>query len=273
MRAVARLPALAPVGGPPLAATLKLAMQRLRTSGEHLALGALQFVSWPRCARRWLERFLDRSCQLCEAPVGSLWHRCYKCPPLRSSDVAAVRISTSKNSSKRCHCRCLRECFGQGSCWRTLACCLGLAPCKRRARHSGLWRWIPQVWAHEAVGTWWGMKVTAARPAPWRPPGHHSGGERRLLVVPALHKRPGVQHRMAVHPRVDLETDLGAHRRDRASPHSCEMGEGSRASWRTSWRRTSQLCTRVSNSSSGVTAQGPRSCADRQMSCVAVTLS
>ena len=29
----------------------------------------------------WLERFaLDRSFQLCQAPVGSLWHRCCKCP-------------------------------------------------------------------------------------------------------------------------------------------------------------------------------------------------
>ena len=32
---------------------------------------------------------------------------------------------------------------------------LGLAPCERRTRHSGLWRRVPQARAHEAVGTWW----------------------------------------------------------------------------------------------------------------------
>ena len=41
-RAVTRLPALDLVGGPPLTAPLKLAMQHLHTSGEHLARGALQ---------------------------------------------------------------------------------------------------------------------------------------------------------------------------------------------------------------------------------------
>ena len=72
------------------------------------------------------------------------------------------------------------------------------------------------------------MQVTAkaARPAPWPSPGHHSGGERCLLVVLAarhrdgphflhglqeraslLDERPGAQHQRAVHPRVDVETD------------------------------------------------------------------
>ena len=79
-----RLPALALVGGPPLTAPLKLAMQHLRTSGEHLARGALQsvFLGTMRTQNlEWLERFsLDRSCQLCQASEGSLWHRCDKCP-------------------------------------------------------------------------------------------------------------------------------------------------------------------------------------------------
>ena len=58
-----------------------LAVQHLRTSGEHLARGALQsvFLGTMR-TQNLLERLsLDRSCQLCQAHVGSLWHRCYKC--------------------------------------------------------------------------------------------------------------------------------------------------------------------------------------------------
>ena len=52
--------------------------------GEHLAWSALQSV-FLRTMRtqnlEWLEGFsLDRSCQLCQARGGSLWHRCYKCP-------------------------------------------------------------------------------------------------------------------------------------------------------------------------------------------------
>ena len=83
-RACDRLPTLFLVGGPPLTAALKLAMQHLRKSGEHLARRALQsvFLGTMRTQNlEWLERFsLDRSCQLRQAPVGSLWHRCYKCP-------------------------------------------------------------------------------------------------------------------------------------------------------------------------------------------------
>ena len=84
-RACNRLPALALVGGPPLTAPLELAMQHLRTSGEHLARGP----SWARCARKtWGERngfssgfSLDRSCQLRQALVGARCGTdCYKCP-------------------------------------------------------------------------------------------------------------------------------------------------------------------------------------------------
>ena len=100
-----------------------------------------------------------------------------------------------------------------------------------------------------ARGEWGGavlsedVKVTAKLHGP----GHHSGGERCLLVVLSAHQcagrhflhgyperatspeeRNGAQHLRAVHPRVDLETDLGTYRPDGATPHSCEMGEGSR---------------------------------------------
>ena len=70
-----------------------------------------------------------------------------------------------------------------------------------------------------------------------------------------LDERPGVQHQRAVHLRVDLETSLGAHRRDRSTSRSGGIGEGPRddaararghdlsvascrrTSWRTSTRR------------------------------------
>ena len=103
---------------------------------------------------------------------------------------------------------------------------LRLAPCERRTRRSGLWRWIPQEWAHDAVATWWmgpARNGKAARPAPWSPPGQHPGGESRLLVVPAareraerhllhglpqraapLEERSGTQLQRTVHLRVDL---------------------------------------------------------------------
>ena len=55
---------------------LKLAVQHLRTSGEHLARGALQIMFMGTMRRTFS---LHRSFQLCQALVGSLWHRCHKC--------------------------------------------------------------------------------------------------------------------------------------------------------------------------------------------------
>ena len=61
-----KIPALALVGGPPLTARLKLAMHIGRT----LARSALQSLPG---------HDPDRRCQICQASVGSVWHRCYKC--------------------------------------------------------------------------------------------------------------------------------------------------------------------------------------------------
>ena len=63
-RASDRLPALALVGGPPLTAPLKLAMQHLRTSGEHPARRALQsvFLGTMRTqSLEWWEHFFTGS--------------------------------------------------------------------------------------------------------------------------------------------------------------------------------------------------------------------
>ena len=95
-RACHRIPALALVGGPPL--TTPLAMQHLRTSARArvgLCCWAMRTQNLER-----LERFsLDRSCQLCQASVGSLWHRVTSAPHLESSDAAAARTSIWTNGS------------------------------------------------------------------------------------------------------------------------------------------------------------------------------
>ena len=93
------------------------------------------------------------------------------------------------------------------------------------------------------------MKVTAKLHGPL--PGLHQditlAGECCLVVVPAarqrdgrhsphglprraslLDERPGVQHQRAVHPRIDLETILGAHRRYRYTSQAGGMGQGPR---------------------------------------------
>ena len=51
---------------------------------------------------------------------------------------------------------------------------------------------------------------------------------RHLLhgLLALLEERPRAQHQSAIHPRVDLETDLGAHRRDRAAPIHVEWVKG-----------------------------------------------
>ena len=189
----------------------------------------------------WLERSsLDQSCQLCQALVGSLWHRCHKCPPLRNSDEAIVRTSTSKKGSTVCHLRELRECSGHGSRWRTLRSdrTFPSPTCTLREENSTLraFQMDPSgKWASEVGGAWWVALGSAerrhecygkaARPAPWPPPGHHSGGERcfrqragrhllhaRPQRAALLEERSTTQHQRTVHLRVDLETVLGAHR-------------------------------------------------------------
>ena len=201
---------------------------------------------------------MDRSWQLCQAPVGSLWHRCYKCPAsaelrrgfcqdfVRPGHMAGphAAFGSCRNALDTTHAGGPLVRSGRSQAHQALARRLGGASRERRARHARFQRRLPQARAHEATGTW-GLGTgcaerrkeghgEAARPAPWRPPEHHSGGECRFLVVLAarqcgrrrfphglperallLDGRPGVQHQRAVHLRVDLETDLGAHRRDR----------------------------------------------------------
>ena len=87
-------PALALVGGPPLVAPLKLAMQHLRTSGEHLARGALQFVFLGTMRTQnleWLER-ISRLWARCgtdvTSPSASAEFRCGPPPGLRTGQMA-----------------------------------------------------------------------------------------------------------------------------------------------------------------------------------------
>ena len=88
---VTRLPALALVGGSPLTAPLKLAVQHLRTLGAHLARRALQSVFMGTMRTQTANaRFVKRQWARCGTDVTSA-------PHLRNSDVATVKSSTWTN--------------------------------------------------------------------------------------------------------------------------------------------------------------------------------
>ena len=76
---------------------------------------------------------------------------------------------------------------GRSQAYQARTCRLGGASSERRARRARLRRRLPQARAYKAVGTWelgpgFAQRRCeghgeAARPAPWHPPEHHSGGE------------------------------------------------------------------------------------------------
>ena len=186
--------------------------QHLRRLGEHFARGALRSVFLGTMYTQnleWLERFsLDCSCQLCQAPAGSLWHRCYKCPA-----SAEFRRGYCQDFNLDKWLDRIPLSGVAGMLWNTTHAGEPLvrpgrsqahqAPAsrERRAPQKRFCRRLPQARAHEATCTWWmGTGCVerryeghgeAARPAPWPPPGHHSGRKCCLLVVPAARQRDG----------------------------------------------------------------------------------
>ena len=119
-----------------------------------------------------------------------------------------------------------------------------LGPCERRARHEGLGRRFPQAGTQEAVGTrWMGTGCVerryeghgeAARPTPWPPPGHHSGGERSILVVLAARQCAGRHLLHGLHERAAL---LGEKARNTAPEGSSIYA----STWRRIWERIDQI--------------------------------
>ena len=142
----------------------------------------------------WKRFSLDRSCQLCQAPVGSPWHRYSQVlricrvqtrllPGLRSGQIA--RPHAAFGSGRYAGGPLFRP--GRPQAYQARVRRLGGASREGRARNERFWRRLPQARAPEGTGTW-GLGTgcaerrdeghgEAARPAPWPPPGHHSGGK------------------------------------------------------------------------------------------------
>ena len=119
-RACDRIPALTLVGGPPLTASLKLAMQHLRTSGEHLARSVLEFVFLGTMrAKTWsgwngfhwiaAASFVKRRLARCGKDATSA-------PHLQSSHAATARTSTWTNGSTACRLMESKVCSVHDSC-------------------------------------------------------------------------------------------------------------------------------------------------------------
>ena len=250
-RARNKIPALALVVGPPLTAPLELAMQHLRTSGEHLARGALQYVFLGTTQNlEWLDRFFTgsqlpalssawglavaqmsqvlRICRVqtrldkwlgCMPPsgvAGMLWTR------LMLADPRAARTSRSVPGTST----------SSGSASR-----------ERRARHERFWRRLPRARAHEATGTW-GLGTgcgerrnerhgEAARPAPRPLPGHHPGGECRFLTALAARQRDGRHLLHGLPERVLVLT--------RGPEHSTRGQFICASTWRRIWERIDEI--------------------------------
>ena len=194
-------------------AARKLAMQHMRAPKKPLARSAPQsvFMGTMRAQNlEWLERFsLDRSVQLQLLQVPCLTRRGY-CQDLDFetwlnriplSGVAGM-LWTRLILSGPSFVQDVPKPIGHDHV------VLDLLPVSGELDTQGLW--IPQVWAHEVLGTWL-MDLRrheghgkAARTAPWPPPGHHSGGERCVRVVLlSVHRyqrywRKGLEHSATV---------------------------------------------------------------------------